>query len=74
MNPVEMDEVDISVKPAFAEPNILAILVAALVVFITIVFFVYRLAYLILYILKANPVLSFAGRLEVRRTHSCSLV
>ncbi|VDP07075.1 unnamed protein product [Heligmosomoides polygyrus] len=42
MNPVEMDEVDISVKPAFAEPNILAILVAALVVFITIVFFVYR--------------------------------
>ncbi|KAK6051479.1 hypothetical protein COOONC_11016, partial [Cooperia oncophora] len=42
MEPMERAEPEVLVKPAFAEPNLLAIVVAAIVVFLTVAFFFYR--------------------------------
>ncbi|KAK6023394.1 signal recognition particle receptor beta subunit [Ostertagia ostertagi] len=42
MEHMETVDPEVVVKPAFAEPNLLAIVVAALVVFLTVAFFFYR--------------------------------
>ncbi|VDL83740.1 unnamed protein product [Nippostrongylus brasiliensis] len=42
MEHIEPEDLEVTVRPAFADPNLLAILVAVVVVFVTIVFFIFR--------------------------------